>query len=100
MKFVIQYTPTRNNFLQTITPEEAGVIERHFAYLKDLLTQKKLRLAARRTDGAFGIAILELSSLDEAKSVLASDPVIHEKVFTGTVGEFRIALVDEGASWT
>lgn len=92
MLFIVQYKPTRPNFLNTITQEEVESVGEHFNYLKGLFAEGKARLIGRREDGDFGIAILDLSSLSEAASITNNDPVVKSGVFQATVGEFRVVM--------
>lgn len=92
--YAIKLTPPRARFPETITPAEAEVIGRHFEYLKALHAQGRVKLVGRTEGGSFGLAIVRAPSLAAAQALLAGDPAIKERVFTGEVDLFR--LVFEG----
>ena len=92
MRFVVQYTPKRPNLLATMTPSEAEAIGAHFQYLKAHFDAKKLDFAGRREDAAFGIAVFQADSAEQAQAFTANDPAVRAGVFTATYGEFSYAL--------
>lgn len=92
LKFIVQYSPKRANFLGTMTQAEGERIGAHFQYLVKLSEAGKLDFAGRRTDAAFGIAVFEADSAEEAKSIVANDPAVTGGVFSATCGEFDYAL--------
>lgn len=92
MLFVIHYKPKKADFINTATELDMQAVGGHFSYLQGLFTQGKLKLAGRRVDGDFGIAVLEGVDFAEAERILQNDPVIIAGVFQGTVGEFKIPL--------
>jgi uncharacterized protein YciI len=95
LKFIIHYQPVRANFLETMTQDEGAAVGAHFEYLKRLLDDGKLVFAGRRNDAAFGIAVFEAETTDQAKVVVDNDPVVKAGVFVATCGEFQFALVAE-----
>lgn len=90
--FILTYRPARPDFLAGMTEIEAGIVSRHFGYLEALQKEGKLVIAGRCEDATFGIAVLKLRSLAEAKRILEEDPAVRAKVFLGELKEFRIAL--------
>lgn len=92
MNFAIIYKPSRNNFLATMTAEEQQAIERHFNYLNDLLKADKLFMAGRCEDASFGVAIIDVSSEDEATTIVERDPAVVSGVFQAELKQWRIAL--------
>jgi len=75
-------TPPRPSFYMDATPDEYVVIEQHFAFLDGLRQQGKLVLAGPALDGAFGVAILKITGLDEARTIVATDPAVVAGLFT------------------
>lgn len=61
-----------------MTPAEGALMAQHGAYLNDLLEKGKLIVAGPVFDpaGAFGIAILEVESAEEAQQITAHDPTV------------------------
>jgi uncharacterized protein len=64
----------------------------HFAYLQNLLKNKKLILAGPCLDGAFGIVIFEASSQEEAGSIMKNDPSIKSGIMRGELHNYKISL--------
>ncbi|HEX8090962.1 MAG TPA: YciI family protein [Blastocatellia bacterium] len=92
MNFAIIYKPTRNNFLATMTAEEQQAIESHFNYLNELLKADKLFMAGRCEDASFGVAIIDVSSEDEADTIIDRDPAVASGVFEAELKQWRMAL--------
>ncbi len=90
--YVLQYKPSRPDFIDTMTEKEMVLLEEHFEYLTQLRDAGQLKLAGRRMDGEFGIVLLEGITPEGANEILAGDPIIKSGVFHGTVGEFKLAL--------
>ena len=84
--------PHRENFVNTITEEEASVVSEHFEYLKSLLETKELVMAGRTDGGEFGIAVFECENLEHAKRLTENDPAIKKGVFIPQLYTFHIAL--------
>jgi len=90
--FLLIYRPPRPTFHSDATAEEERVIGSHFQYLKRLLAEGKLLLAGPCEDASMGLAVIECGSLDEARSILAADPAVQGKVFTGEIKLYRVSL--------
>jgi uncharacterized protein len=77
------------------TPSESEVVERHFAYLRDL-TARGVALLVGRTmttdQRTFGIALLRVESEAEAERMMLGDPAVAEGVMTAELFPFRVAL--------
>ncbi len=79
------------------TEKEDELIGIHFRYLQNLLERKILFLAGRTvnepmTEKDCGIAILEVDSLEEARSIMENDPAVKGKLMLAEVFEFSLAL--------
>ena len=92
-KFLIQYTPPRETFVDDITESESAVIERHFEYLKKLLADDKLIMAGRTDRGEIGIAVIIAENYETADNIMQNDPAVKEAVFTGQIYPFHLALL-------
>jgi len=75
-----------------MTEEEGRVIANHFAYLKRLLAEGKLLIAGPCEDSSMGIAVYETRDEEEARTILAQDPAITGRVFTGEIKPYRVSL--------
>jgi len=80
------------------TPEEAEIVGRHFAYLKDL-TEKGVMILMGRTqnddESTFGIAIFEAEDEAAARKIMENDPAVKNGVMTATLYPYKIALIRE-----
>lgn len=94
--YLIMYLPPRENYAESMTPEEAAVNERHFEYLKQKLSEGQMVMAGRPDDARFGIAVIEAQSEKEAYEIMANDPAVKEGVFSGELLPFRLALLRGG----
>ncbi len=93
--YLIMYVPPRTDFANNATPEESGVIERHFEYLKLKLAEGTLILAGRTDDARFGIAVIQAKNEDAARETMDNDPAVKEGVFSSELLPFRLALGGE-----
>jgi uncharacterized protein YciI len=89
--------PTRLEMLtEGSTPEEAEIVGRHFAYLKDL-TEKGVMILMGRTqnndESTFGIAIFEAEDETAARSIMENDPAVKNGVMTATLYPYKVALL-------
>ncbi len=78
------------------TPEEAEIVSRHFAYLKDL-TERGVMILMGRTqnndESTFGIAIFEAESEEAAREIMGNDPAVDGGVMHATLYPYKVALM-------
>jgi uncharacterized protein YciI len=98
-QFLILLRPPREHFLETITEREKQITAEHFYYYKELLSEKKLFLAGRCDDATLGIGIITAENMKEAQKLADLDPAVMSGVFTATVKEFSISLLDREVSY-
>lgn len=91
--YVYQIRAARPGFDQGLTPEESRVMSVHFEYLARLLTEGKLVMAGPCLDYAFGLAILETESEDEAHRLMEADPAVAGGVMLAEFHPFKLSLV-------
>jgi uncharacterized protein YciI len=91
--YIYTLKPPRENFADTITPQEELIVGTHFNYLKNLLDEGKLIMAARTYNAKFGIVIFEAETEAEAQEIMNNDPAIVNKVFTAELNSLHIALI-------
>lgn len=89
--------PTRLEMVtEGSTPEEAEIVGRHFAYLKDL-TEKGVMILMGRTQNndetTFGIAIFEAEDEAAARAIMENDPAVKNGVMTATLYPYKVALM-------
>jgi len=80
------------SFGKDATEEEGRIIADHFAYLKRLLAEGKLLIAGPCEDASMGIAVYEARDEEEARNILAEDPAVMGRVFTGEIKPYRVSL--------
>lgn len=91
--------PTRLEMVtEGSTPEEAEIVGRHFAYLKDL-TEKGVMILMGRTqnndESTFGIAIFEAEDETAARAIMKNDPAVKHGVMTATLYPYKVALMQK-----
>lgn len=65
------------------SPDHATLMPKHLAFIRKMISEKKLRLAGPFTDDGkyFGIAIVAASSAEEAKAWMEEDPAVQAGFF-------------------
>jgi len=91
--YIYTLKPPRENFTETITPQEELIVGAHYNYLKNLLEEGKLIMAARTYNAKFGIVIFEADTEEKAREIMDNDPAIIQKVFTAELNPLHIALI-------
>jgi uncharacterized protein YciI len=86
--------PPRDDFAATMTAEEKAVWAEHFARLQRLLAGGQLILAGP-TLGKIntGLVIFDAPGEDEARQIMAGDPVIRGGFARGELRPFRVSLL-------
>ena len=78
MKFYFcRLLPPRPDFAQTLSTDEARLMQEHAAYWRGLLEQGRTVIfgPVAAPEGTYGIGILSLPDDDDPKDVVAADPV-------------------------
>ena len=76
------------------TLDEAGVLEAHAAYLRDLVDAGTVILFGRTQEAsasAFGLVVFEAESDDVAREVMEADPAVLEGIMRAELFPYRIA---------
>jgi len=86
--------PPRDDFVETISDEEAGIMQTHAGHLARLLEEGVLVLAGP-TFGRIntGITVLEAADEDAARAVMMSDPAITSGLMTGELRPMRVTFL-------
>lgn len=74
--FLFRFAP-RADFRETMTDTEAAVMREHSAYWQSLADKGTALVVGPVADpaGAWGMAVIEVDSADDADAVLKADPV-------------------------
>lgn len=89
--------PTREGFIDTITPDEAEAVSDHFSYFKQLLDKGLLLFAGRCDNASFGIALFDGATESHVYQMMQNDPAVRAGVFHFEVSSFSIALLNTDA---
>ena len=86
--------PPRDDFVATITDEEAAIMQTHRAHLDELFEQGVLVLAGP-TYGRIntGVNVIEADDEEAARAVMASDPAITSGLMRGELRPMRITFL-------
>lgn len=92
MQFLIIKRP-RENFIETMTEEEAEIMSKHFVYLREKLREGKLIVAGPATTGEFGLSVVETETEEEAIEIMNNDPAVLSGIMTPTIYPYRVSLL-------
>jgi len=93
MAFLYRLLPPRPTFAQDMSPDEAGVMQRHLGYWQDLL-ERDVAVAfgpVYDPDDPWGLGLLSVNDEQEARAVADADPAVESG--TCTYRLFPIQLV-------
>lgn len=92
--FVYLIRPARHDLIESMTADEAAIMDHHFQYLKGLAAEGKLLLAGPCLDAAFGVVILVTSSEEEARVMMANDPAVNGGVMSAELHPFKVSILN------
>jgi uncharacterized protein YciI len=92
MTYIYLIRATREGFRDEMLPEEQEAMRVHFEYLKKLFDEGSLTLAGPCLDRAFGLAIYEAESDEEANRIAESDPAVRSGVMAVEVHPYKLSL--------
>jgi uncharacterized protein YciI len=86
--------PPREDFVETITPDEVAIMQRHSEHLASLLREGVLILAGP-TFGHVntGIAVIEADDEDAARAVMMRDPAITSGLMQPELRPMRVGFL-------
>ena len=73
---------SRPTFLSDMNGEEKALMQKHNAYLQDLLAKKKAIVFGPVADpaGLWGAGVLQLDDVEDAQALMDADPIIQENI--------------------
>ncbi|PKK82351.1 MAG: hypothetical protein CVT49_14025 [candidate division Zixibacteria bacterium HGW-Zixibacteria-1] len=92
-QYFVQLIGTREGWPENMTPDEEGIMNEHYYYLKDLVAQKKVITAGPVFDPVFGLIILQTDSRDEALHIINNEPSVVQGVHTYKISPMRVSLL-------
>lgn len=86
--------PPREGFVETITDEEAAIMQTHAGYLADLLERGVLVLAGPTLGQVnTGITVIEAESEEAARELMLEDPAVTSGLMTPELRPMRIRFL-------
>ena len=91
--FFFKLIPPRPTFAQDMSAEERDLMMQHAAYTKTFFDAGTLLAYGPVFDpaGSFGMGLLEMPSMDEAKQMADNDPTVKAGLSTYTLAPMHIA---------
>jgi uncharacterized protein YciI len=90
--FLYLATPPRPTFVLDATPAEYEILNRHFAYMQQLADQGKLLLTGPTLDGKYGVAILSVTTQEEAQTLVDADPAVVAGLFQPNLHPLAVGI--------
>lgn len=84
----------RENWLATMTSQEKEVMEDHLEFVRKKFVEGKIALAGPCMDGAYGIIIYKTESIEEAKQMYESDPLVKAGIMDTELHPFKVGLME------
>ncbi len=74
--YALYLNPPRPTFMQDMSNEERGIMQKHVGYWNDLMQKGKVLAFGPVLDpkGAYGLGIVEVENEEEVKTMIANDP--------------------------
>lgn len=87
---------SREDLMETLTPEETGILRAHYNYLKKLTEQGRVVVAGPCTDMIGpGIVIFHADNEDAARALMQNDPAVEAGLFKADLHPIRLSLLRE-----
>ena len=84
--------PCRHGFFEQPTPEEAAIMEEHFAYLQKAVEAGQVLLAGPCLDDTFGLVVFRAGNEAAANAFMFNDPSIKKNVMAAELHPMRVSL--------
>ncbi|TVQ82785.1 MAG: hypothetical protein EA380_00330 [Phycisphaeraceae bacterium] len=86
----------REDMMETLTPEETGILRAHYNYLKELTETGRVVVAGPCTDMIGpGIVIFHAEDEDAARGLMENDPAVQAGLFKAELHPMRLSLLRE-----
>lgn len=89
--------PYRHGFFEQPTPEEAAIMEEHFAYLQQAAAAGHLLLAGPCLDDTFELVVFRAENDKAANAFMFADPPVRENVMAAELHPLRVSQWGRGA---
>ncbi len=92
-QYFVRLVGTREGWPDNMTPDEEAIMEQHLHYLKSLVARGKVLMAGPVFEGRFGLVVLNVASVEEARSLMDHEPSVTGGVHTYALSAMRTSLV-------
>ncbi len=95
--FLYKLIPPRPTFLADMTPDEASIMQEHFAYWSGLIEAGNVIVYGPVADpaGAYGIAVVEAHDRADVQRVGEADPAVSRGLGTFEIYDMPDAVVQD-----
>ncbi|MDF2958641.1 MAG: hypothetical protein K0S39_376 [Paenibacillus sp.] len=90
LEFVYIFKPKRDDFLQTLTPEEMVAMGAHFEYCNGLFAEGTLVMSGACLDGAYGMVVIKADSEETARRIFENDPAVKANVVHAELHPYKV----------
>ncbi len=92
-EYIYLFKPTRENFLQTITPEEMMVMGQHMEYTQRLFAEGTIIQAGACLDASYGIVIFKADSEEAARAIYEADPAVKAGIVHSEFHAYKLVML-------
>jgi len=85
--------PYRHGFFEQPTPEEAAIMEEHFAYLRKAAEAGQGLLAGPCLDDTFGLVVFRAENEAAANAFMFNDPSVKKNIMAAELHPMRVSLL-------
>lgn len=85
--------PYRHGFFEQPTPEEAAIMEEHFAYLRKAAEAGQVLLAGPCLDDTFGLVVFRAENEAAANAFMFNDPSVKKNIMAAELHPMRVSLL-------
>lgn len=95
LEFIYLFKPKRENFLQSMTPEEMQAMGGHKEYTQRLFSEGKIIVGGACLDGSFGMVVFRAGSEEDARQIFENDPAVQAEIVHAELHPYKITLLNK-----
>ncbi len=92
-EYIYLIHPFRHEFFENPTPLEEQVMETHYEYLKQAVSDGKVLLAGPCLDETFGVVVIRAENDEAARIFMLNDPSVRSNVMVAELHPMKISLM-------
>lgn len=92
-EYIYLIHPFRHEFFENPTPQEEQVMEAHYEYLKQAVSDGKVLLAGPCMDETFGVVVLKVENDQAARDFMLNDPSVKSNVMMAELHPMKVSLM-------